>query len=134
MLKDIPSFKVEGIAIAVVHEMNDKGELGWNVYLVNLKQDTIESVLVTSKGYGSLKGEDVKTSTLRHFLEDVPGQSYIKIEPIMDNLFALHNEYWISFYYNGFMYDKKYVFLAESIKEENFTSIPVINKRGVMIR
>lgn len=32
------------------------------------------------------------------------------------------------------MYDKKYVFVPESVKEENFTLVPLINKRGVMIR
>jgi hypothetical protein len=32
------------------------------------------------------------------------------------------------------MYDKKYIFLPESIKQENFTMVPVLNKRGVMIR
>jgi len=32
------------------------------------------------------------------------------------------------------MYDKKYVFVPESITEENFTHVPVLNKKGVMIR
>ena len=32
------------------------------------------------------------------------------------------------------MYDKKYIFLPETIKEENFVLIPYINKKGVMIK
>ena len=40
----------------------------------------------------------------------------------------------ISFYLGKDMYDKKYVFLPESITEENLTLIPVLNKQGVMIR
>lgn len=133
MLKDIPNYKVEDVALAVVQEKNEKKENIWNVYLINLKGKKIESVLVTSKGYGSIDGEEVKTSTLRHFLEDVPGHTFAKVEPIIDNLFGIHNEYWISFFLDGVMYDKKYVFLAESIKEEHLVSIPLMHKKGVMI-
>ncbi len=133
MLKDIPNFKVEEVAIAVVQDKNEKAEKIWNVYIINLKNKKIQSVLVTSKGYGSIEGEEVKTSTLRHFLEDVPAQTFLKIEPIMDSLFGLHNEYWLSFFLDGVMYDKKYVFLAESIKEEHLVNIPLMHKKGVMI-
>jgi hypothetical protein len=52
----------------------------------------------------------------------------------MPNLFGLNNEFWVSFYLDKQIYDKKYVFLPETIKEENFTLIPVLNKHGVMIR
>ncbi|MEO8086267.1 MAG: hypothetical protein ABI763_05585, partial [Bacteroidota bacterium] len=103
-------------------------------YLVNLYDTRIEGVLVSSKGYGSRGGEDVKTSTLRHFIGTVESMDYAKIELIIKDVFGLTNEYWISFYLSKDMYDKKYVFLPESITEENFTMIPVLNKRGVMIR
>ena len=52
----------------------------------------------------------------------------------MTDIFGLSNEYWVSFYLSKKMYDKKYIFLPESIKEENFSIVPVLNKRGVMIR
>lgn len=133
MKKDIPEYKVEDIAIAVVREDDPEGT-GWNVYMINLKDEQIEGVLVTSCGYGEVNGEQVKTSTLRHFLDVIPAKNYAKIEPIVDNLFGISNEYWISFYLNKIMYDKKYVFLAESIKEENFITIPLLNKKGVMLR
>jgi hypothetical protein len=45
----------------------------------------------------------------------------------------LHNEYFISFFNSQGLFDKKYIFLAESIHEKNFTSIPYMNKKGVMI-
>ena len=68
MLKDIPQLVVEDIAMAIVPETNKEVAKEWNVYLLNLKNELIESVLVTSKGYGYKNGEQVKTSTLRHFL------------------------------------------------------------------
>lgn len=134
MKKDIIPPLVEDIAVAVVKELNELNETQWNVYLLNLKPEKIEGVLVTSKGYGVYNDEDVKTSTLRHFLDVINGGEYKKIEPITENIFGLNNEFWVSFFQNNVMYDKKYIFLPETIKEENFTYIPNINKKGVMIK
>ena len=134
MLKDIPQLTVENIIVAIVREMNDEGVLVWNAYLINLYDKEINNVLVSSKGYGHFEGRDVKTSVLRHLIGDVDANDYAKIEPIMENLFGLSNEFWISFYLGRHIYDKKYIFLPETISETNFTMIPVLNKRGVMIR
>jgi hypothetical protein len=134
MLKDIPQLTVDNIVVAIVKEPNDEGEMTWNAYLVNLYDQEIKNVLVSSKGYGSFEGRDVKTSVLRHLIGNIDSRDYAKIEPIMDNLFGLSNEFWVSFYKDKDIYDKKYVFLPETIREENFTLIPVLNKKGVMIR
>jgi len=132
--KDIHPPLVKDIALAVVKEKNELNETIWNIYLLNLKNDDITQVLVTSKGYGHYNGEEVKTSTLRHFFEIVPAQNAIKIEPIVEPLFGLNNEYLLSFYINKTLYDKKYIFLAESIQEENLVTVPILHKKGVMIK
>jgi len=134
MKKDISPPLVENIAIAIVKEVNDQQEEEWNVYLLNLKQENIEGVLVTSKGYGIYNNEDVKTSVLHHSLDSIKGNDFKKIEPIVENVFGLSNEFWVSFFIKNVMYDKKYVFLPESIKIENFIQIPIINKKGVIIK
>jgi hypothetical protein len=135
MKKDINLPKVENVAVAVVKEKNDINEDVWNVYLVNIGDKTIENVLVSSKGYiTDVKGGEVKTSVLRHGIGDVEGKEFAKIEPIMEDVFALHNEYWVSFFMDGQMYDKKYIFLAETINESNFTKIPVLESQGVLIK
>jgi len=134
MKKDIQHPEVEDIAVAVVEETNEEGEQGWYVYFLNLKNIPVTGVLVSSRGYGVMEGEEMKTSTLRHFLEDVPAMSAVKIELIMENVFGLNNEYWVSFYIGKTIYDKKYIFLPESIIKENFTYIPLLEKQGVMIR
>ena len=48
MKKDIIHPPVEDIAVAIVKDLSDKGETEWNVYLLNLKNEEIEGVLVTS--------------------------------------------------------------------------------------
>jgi hypothetical protein len=134
MLKDIPELAVEDVAIAIVEEENELAEKIWNVYFLNLKSETLQTVLVTSKGYGTLLGDEVKTSTLRHLLGDIEPNNYVQIEPIMENLFTLDNEFWVSFFLSGNIYDKKFVFPACLIQEDNLVNIPLLNKRGVMIK
>ncbi|MEO6903170.1 MAG: hypothetical protein ABI315_08450 [Bacteroidia bacterium] len=134
MKKDIIPPVVKDIAIAIIEEQNEIGDIQWNAYLINLKKEKIEGVLVTSQGYGTYNGEDVKTSTLRHFLDEMRPGTFKKIEPVVQDLFGLNNEYWLSFYIKKVMYDKKYIFLPETIKEENYIMIPFVNKKGVMIK
>ncbi len=133
MKKDLPENIVEDIAIAVVLEKETPEFKSWNVYLVNLKDQPIETVLVSSKGYGIKDGQDVKTSILRHSIGDLGGKGYALIEAIDEQVFGLTNEYWLSYYINGDIYDKKFIFLPESIVESNLIRIPVVNKPGVMI-
>jgi hypothetical protein len=132
MKKDIPHHKVQDLAIAIVP--GEKDDSLWNTYIINLKDEPIKSVLINSRGYGEFEGEDIKTTVLRHFFEEIGPLQIEIIEPIQTKLFNITNEYWVSFQYDGYMYDKKYVFVKGSISEINFTLIPFINKRGVMIR
>lgn len=136
MRKDIDIPVVEDVSVAVVKELNpEKTQEVYNVYLINQKPKMIKNALVTSKGYGknANTGAEVKTSTLRHFLGDVEASSFSKIEPIVEEVFGLNNEYWVSFFVENQMYDKKYIFLAETITDENMINVPIINKKGVLI-
>ncbi|MBK9190614.1 MAG: hypothetical protein IPM77_03420 [Crocinitomicaceae bacterium] len=136
MKSDINIPKVENIAVAVVKEWNDEKTVEvYNVYLINLKNHIIRNTLVSSQGYGenAITGESIKTSTLRHFIGDMDPMSFAKIEPIMEEVFGLSNEYWVSFYENNQILDKKFIFLAESITDENMKLVPLINKKGVVI-
>lgn len=137
MRKDIKIPKVENISVAVVEELNEEKTANiYNVYLINNKNVAIENVLVSSKGYGENKstGEKIKTSVLRHGLGTVEANSFVKIEPIMEELFGVNNEYWLSFFESNTMLDKKYIFLAESIQPANYVNIPLIDKKGILIK
>ncbi len=133
MIKDLPLNEVKDIGLAVVLEEEFSTQKSWKVYLLNFKKEFINNVLVSSKGYGIYKGEEVKTSVLRHFLGDISPGSFKLIEPIEEHLFSLNNEFLLSFYIGTTIYDKKYIFLTESVVESNFIRIPIIDKPGVMI-
>ena len=132
MLKDINREEVEDIAIAVVPGEDD-GNI-WEVYMINLKEEGLDNVIVACKGYGMYNGEEVKTSVLRHYLGAFEPLDIRLIEPIQKEMFGLNNEYWVSFYIGKNIYDKKFIFLPESISEDNFTRVPFINRMGVIIR
>jgi len=134
MLKDIPEFKVQDISIAIAKEKNEFDELLWYVYIINYKEDDVEGVIVASKGYGEINGEAKKTSVLRHFIELLPAKSVAKVEPIMDDVLPLNNEFWVSFYLNNKIYDKKFIFLPESISDDFMVEIPLLNKKGIIIK
>lgn len=134
MIKDIEHPKVEDIAIAAVPDQNEiTGEDEWYIYLINLKATSIKNVLIASRGYGTVQNEEIKTSELRHHVEELPAQSYVKIEPIMAELFKLNNQYWVSFYLDGVLYDKKYIFLPETILIANMTEIPLMGRKGILL-
>ncbi|MBP7407215.1 MAG: hypothetical protein KA941_00505 [Flavobacteriales bacterium] len=133
MRKDIQPPKVEGVAMAVVREADEEGDEAWYVYLINQNEATLENVLVSSRGYGELEGESRKTSEMRHFLGKLEPKSWARIERIVEDVFPLSNQYWLSFYIGRELHDKKYIFLAGSIDEGNFTNLPLMDKRGVMI-
>lgn len=134
MKKDIDRPKVENVGIAIAKERGENLEWEWNAYIFNLRDDRITNVLVTSKGYGTLKGEKKSTSTLRHFIEEVNPLDCQKIEPVMPDVFELTNEYWVSFYADKKVFDKKFVFVNGSITESNMIDLPFLDCKGILIR
>jgi hypothetical protein len=125
---------VENVGFAIVEETVENEKI-YNVYLLNMRQDIMEGIIVTSTGYGENvnTGERVRTSTLRHCLEVLLPGEVAKIEPIMEEVFGLANEYWISFWVEDVMYDKKYVFLPETVSSAKMKFIPQLGFKGVML-
>ncbi|ELR73705.1 hypothetical protein C900_02109 [Fulvivirga imtechensis AK7] len=132
MKKDIKIPKVENVTLAVACTINKLNQEEWSVHLINRNEYDIENTLVSSTGYGEQDGEQQKTSTLRHFLETVPARSSILIEPITADIFHLNNEFWVSYYVDGRIYDKKFIFLPDTIKEENLIYIKELDTKGVL--
>ena len=136
MKKDILLRKVEQLVVAIVPRLphEEDFESFWDAYLINLRSAPILSVLVNSYGYGILDGESRKTSSLRYFFEEVPAMNAVKIEPMYEPVLAFTNEFWVSFSFEDYLYDKQYIFVPGSLSEINFTEIPILQRKGVMIR
>ena len=132
MIKDIIVPEVKNVTLAVARTDSQGPEREWKVYLINNNDVALENTLVASKGYGEKDGEKQNTSILRHFLETVPAHSTALIEPIDPAVFHLNNEYWVSYYIGTQIYDKRFIFVPDTICEENISFIRELEMDGVL--
>ena len=110
-----------------------EGQSIWQVYLVNHNAFPLRNVIVNANGYGQQEdGEKVRTSTLRYLFEEVPPRTAVPIEPIDSALFHLNNQYWVSYYHGPQIFDKKFIFVPDSIVPDNFTHIAILDREGVL--
>lgn len=131
MRKDIEIPKVESVHIVAVKEWDkDFTEQLWNVYLVNNREDEIDTVLVLSRG----KSEDKKTSTLRHGLGNLKPKSSAKVEFIPTEVLGFTNEYLVTFFAENKLFERKFIFEPNSISEENIVEIPVLESEGILAK
>lgn len=123
---------VEGVQVAIVKQVSILNEENWSVYLINHNDFEIDNILVVTKGYGNINGEEKKTSVLRHMIDNVSARSVGLIELIQKELFVLNNEFWVSYFVGKQIYDKKFVFVEGSINDENLVQIPFMEEKGVL--
>ncbi len=133
MRKDIHIPKVEGVSMAIIKE-TDGDDPEWGVYLLNRKDVELKNIIVASKGYGRIDNKQVKTSTLRHFFDVLNPTTFLKVEKIMPEVFGLNNEYMLTFYIDQLIYDRKFIFVPDSIVEENLIRVPLVERPGILIR
>jgi hypothetical protein len=133
VLKDIEIPTQLHIGVAIVKELNNQLEEVWNCYFINFSAHNISNVMITCKGYGELNGRHCETSVTRYFMGDIAQQDFKKIEPIDPALFELNNEYFVTYYHNQQLIEKKIVFTANTIFEDLFIEIELIKKKGILI-
>ncbi|MGW8122753.1 hypothetical protein ACV07N_08830 [Roseivirga echinicomitans] len=129
MKKDISFPAVTGVKIAIAKCTNGVGESEWHAYVINKNLIELENVLVVSKGQENANGEGRKTSTLRHTLGTVAAQSTAPIEAISPEVFSFQNEFWISYYIVGELFDKK--FIVAPFNEFELSEIEEMSLKGV---
>jgi hypothetical protein len=135
MKKDIIIPEVKEVYVAVVKEKFPDRTEGWTVYLVNNRNEMIDGVMITSKGYSDHpNGSQIKTSVMRHVIGNVPAKTAAKVEPITDEVFKLNNEYWVTFFEGNKLMEKKFIFGAYTITEALMEHVPVMDVPGVLIK
>jgi hypothetical protein len=135
MQKDIIIPKVENVYVAAVQEWNDDFmENTWYAYLINDSDVKLEMAIVVSRAYGLIDGEERKTGTFRHAFKEVEPNSAVKIELLENNVLQLNNEFMLTFFIGDALYDKSYVFRSNTINDRALTDVPVMNKRGVLLK
>ena len=131
MKKDIIIPEVRDVHIAAVKVLNEEFQtMEWNVYLINDTNEAIEMVLIVSKGHDNKK----ETSLMRHKIEVLPAKNFAKIEFLQEDVLALNNAFKVSYFKNSKMFDKKFSFAKNSIKESALEEIPVIPEKGILAK
>lgn len=131
MKKDIIIPKVTGVYVAVVNEYNDIYKTqDWNAYIINDKEVDLDIVLIVTSGHSDKK----MTSIFRKKLDVLPKKSYAKIELMQEELFALNNEFKVTFFEGNTMFEKTYLFRKNTINENALRPIPLMKVKGVLVK
>ncbi|MBF2707362.1 hypothetical protein [Flavobacterium soyangense] len=135
MKSDINIPEVENVFIAAVQEWSDDFmEKVWYAYLVNDSDYNLDGVMIVSKAFGTLNGEMKKTSLLRHAYVEVPAVSVVKIEMLEKSVLALNNEFMLTFFKEDKLYDRKFIFRANTITPDYVEEVPILFVDGVIVR
>ena len=131
MKKDIQIPVVENVYIAVVNEYNDIYKTqDWNAYIINDKDVDLDMVLIVTSGYS----DDKMTSIFRKKQDKLPRKSYAKIELMQEDLFALNNQFKVTFFEGNAMFDKTYTFRKNTINLNALQAVPLMEARGVLVK
>ena len=135
MKKDIIIPEVENVFLAAVQEWSDDFmEKVWYAYLINDSDFNLDGVMIVSKAIGTIDGEMKKTSVLRHAYVKVPAVSLVKIEMIEKSVLVLNNEFMLTFFIGDTLYDRKFIFKANSITPDYVEEVPILFVDGVIVR
>lgn len=113
---------------AVPEENKELQSQDWNAYIINDRATPMEMVLIVTKGYD----DKDSTSTMRHSIKDLPAKSFAKIEFLQDEVLRLNNEFAVTFFADGKMYEKKYLFEKNSINRKAIDELPVMEVQGIL--
>jgi len=131
MKKDLQIPLVSGVEIAMVYEYNELYKTDdWNVYIINNNNVDMEMIVIVSQGFSKTK----KSTLLRKKLDNLPANSFAKIEFVQPELFVLNNRFQVSFFENNQLKDKIFLFKQNTIKEGSLRMIPEIKKRGILAK
>lgn len=135
MKSDITIPEVENVFFAAVQEWSDDFmEKVWYAYLINDSDFDLDSVMVVSKAFGTVDGEMKKTSILRHAFVQIPAVSVVKIEMMEQSVLRLNNEFMVTYFIGTNLYDKKFIFKAQSITPDYVEEVPILFVDGVIAK
>lgn len=130
MKKDIKIPQVVDVSMAIVHEYNEVYKcFDWNAYIINQQNNSLEMVMIVSKGFDEQKS----TAVMRKTIEKLPAKSYALIEMIPEEVLQLNNEFSVTFFSNNKLFDKTYLFPKNTASETTIEMIPFLNKKGIIV-
>ena len=131
MKKDIEIPEVKGVYVAVVQEYNPEFEFNdWKAYIINDNDFDLEMVLIVSEGYD----KDQRTSKMRHAIAELAKKSSAPIELMDQKVLSLNNEFYVTYFAEGKMFEKKFLFRKNTINVNALRDIPLMDLKGVLVK
>ncbi|MEM1257069.1 MAG: hypothetical protein AAGC45_09265 [Bacteroidota bacterium] len=131
MKKDIEIPIAKDVHIALVHEWNKEFlNRDWNAYIINNRSTPIEMVLIVSKGFDG----EMKTSILRYAFASIAAKGFEKIEMVQEEVLKLTNEFFVTYYADNKLYEKRFLFEKNSANEQNSVPIPLLEVDGILAK
>ena len=131
MKKDIEIPKVEDVYVVAVREKHAEYQtMDWNAYIINDRDVPLEMVLLVTRGYNELD----TTSTMRHSIKMLPAKSFAKIEFLQEDVLKLNNEFAVTFFADGKMYERTFILEKNTITEADVKAVPVMIQKGILAK
>ncbi|MBU2948454.1 hypothetical protein [Zobellia uliginosa] len=128
MKKDIEIPIAKDVHVVIIREWNeDFLSKDWNAYIINSRADEIEMTIVVSKGFD----DERQTSTMRHGIGTIASKEFKKVEMLPEEILVLDNEFFVTFFAEGKLFEKRFLFPQNTITENNLSNIPLIDKDGI---
>jgi len=135
MRKDIEIPEVKDVYVAALEVTDEHGDTTWWIHLINDNTSPLENIMIQSRGYSNLDTKSgVKTATLRKVIKVLPAKSAAKLEPIMPEVLHLFNEYWVTFFEENTLKDRKFIFGPHTIEAAIKEDLPVLKDKGILVR
>lgn len=129
MKKDIEIPVAKDVYVAAIYEWNDEFlSKEWNTFIINNRTTKIDMVLVVSKGFDG----DRRTSVMRHSLGTIEAKSFKKVELLLEDVLTLSNEFFVTYFADNKIYEKRFLFEKNTISENTPTTISLIEKNGIL--
>lgn len=133
MKKDIDKHipEVENVYVVAAFEYNSTFKVEeWTIYLVNDNSETLETVLVVSKGESTTK----TTSVLRKKLEVLPAKSIAKLEFLHEDVLEVDNIFQVTYFLHGKLMHKDFKFPKHSLKSKDIKALPLLTSKGIIAK
>lgn len=129
MKKDIKIPDSKDVYVAIVLEEHPEYHTkDWNAYIINDGNTAIDTVIIVSKGFSATK----TTAEFRHQVNVLPPKSYAKIEFIEQKLLTINNQFFVTYFKNNTLLEKRFLFKANTIKQTHIKPIPVMSLQGII--
>lgn len=134
MKKDIEIPEVKDVYIAAIKEKSGSDE-AWYVHIINDKNSNLDQIIINSRGYVIEGNKKVwVSSSMRHQIAELAPKTAQKVELISPEVFEIYNEYWLTFFESGKLYDRKFTFGPHTIDDNFLDPLPVLDNKGILIK